>query len=211
MSLLDTFRSLPIGRLKPDISLRWMSGLRSRLPFSLAAHRSPELVPGMAAIILLLAAGLQLSLPSAVELPQDTVRPPPPPAPIADPARPDFPAILARPVFAPDRAPVREEMASSGNLTGFEVLGVAIAGSVGDALVRDPMGKISRIKTGAILQGWKLVSIEPRQLTFDRNGERRSLAIDMTHRAATRGPVATSQASGDDDDSDSSSNDDSDE
>jgi hypothetical protein len=166
----------------------------------------------MAAIVLLFAAGLQLSLPSAVELPQDTVRPPPPPPDIADPARPDYPAILARPVFAPDRAPVREEMASSGNLTGFEVLGVAIAGSVGDALVRDPMGKISRIKTGAILQGWKLVSIEPRQLTFDRNGERRSLAIDMTRRAETRGSLATSHSSDDEDDSDSSnSNDDSDE
>jgi hypothetical protein len=162
----------------------------------------------MAAILLLLAAGLQLTLPSSADLPQDTVRPPPHPAELVVPDRPDLPAILAKPIFAPDRAPVREEVASSGNLTGFEVLGVAIAGSISDALVRDPMGKIARVKPGAILEGWKLVSIEPRQLTFDRNGERRSLAIDMTRRPAARSQVTASSSQSNDDSDDSDSDDD---
>jgi hypothetical protein len=137
----------------------------------------------MATIALVLAAGLQLALPSGVNLPTR------PRAPAAAPASAvnihvaptAYAAIMAHPIFAPDRAPPAAEAEASGNLSGYEVLGTAIAGKVAAAaLLRDSGGEITRIKVGEVIDGWKLLSIAPEELVFDRNGERRSLTVDIT-------------------------------
>jgi hypothetical protein len=47
-------------------------------------------------------------------------------------------------------------------------------------LLRDSGGEITRIKVGEVIDGWKLLSIAPQELVFDRNGERRSLTVDIT-------------------------------
>ena len=73
------------------------------------------------------------------------------------------------------------------------------------ALVRDATGRIVRVKPDAILQGWRLVSIDRTQLVFDRDGERRSLTVSATApaRAAVNGAQAGSPArASSDDDSD---------
>lgn len=159
--------------------------------------------------MLLIAVGLQMAMPSTVELPQVALTPAHP-APLAERQARQYPAILARPIFAPDRAPVVMQAQSTGNLAGFEVLGTAIAGNVSAALVRDGTGRVIRIKPDAILQGWRLVSIDRTQLTFDRDGERRTLAV--TAAAPRRGAVnpqlgASKSASDDDDDSSDSDSD----
>ena len=221
MSLLDTFRSLPTAHLKLGMLPRWTSGLRSRLPSGLVSRRNPELLPAAAALGLFLIAGFQLTLPSSVELPDDTVLAPrrvvdPPP-----PAAKSYASILAHPLFAPDRAPVTAETQPSGNLNGFEVLGTAIAGDVSAALVRDSTGRIIRLKPDETLQGWRVVSIDRTQLVFDRDGERRTLIVDMNRAKGGAGigetklgsgfnQVTASSHSDDDDDSDSSDSDDSD-
>jgi hypothetical protein len=173
----------------------------------------------MAAIALVLTAGLQLALPSSVELPTRprVLAPAPERAPIARIAPVAYAAIMAHPIFAPDRAPPPAEAEASGNLSGFEVLGTAIAGKIAAAaLLRDSGGEITRVKVGEEIDGWKLLSISPQELVFDRNGERRSLTVDMTAPART-GPggaagaanrPGTAGATGTSDDSDDDSDDD---
>jgi len=170
----------------------------------------------MAVIALVLAAGLQLALPSSVELPARSRAPAAAPVEsnVVRAAPAAYAAIMAHPIFAPDRAPPPAEAEASGNLSGYEVLGTAIAGKVSAAaLLRDSGGEITRIKVGEVIDGWKLLSIAPQELVFDRNGERRSLTVDMTAPAktgpggaagATRpGAAATSDSSDDSDDDDS--------
>jgi hypothetical protein len=188
MSLLDTFRSLPIAHRKLGMPPRWMSGLKSRLPSGLVSKRSPEVFPALAAVILLAAAGLQVTIPSSAELPQNTAPAPRPALEPVGPAEREYPAILQRPIFAPDRAPVLLQAQASGNLSGYEVVGTAIAGPVSAALIRDTTGRIIRVKPDAILQGWRLVSIDRAQLLFDRDGERRALAVTATA-PAREGPA----------------------
>ncbi|MEI9930348.1 MAG: hypothetical protein WDM89_07285 [Rhizomicrobium sp.] len=168
----------------------------------------------MTAIALLIAAGFQLAMPSAVALPE-IKRKAPAPVSSLQPVRAVFNAynsIMAHPIFAPDRAPPPAEAEAAGNLSGVEVLGTAIAGKSSAALVRDADGEFERLKVGGEVDGWKLVSISAAELTFDRNGERRSLEISAT--APTRAGIKTtmghasssSDSSGDDsDDSDDDS------
>jgi hypothetical protein len=170
----------------------------------------------MASIVLLLAAGLQLALPSSATLPA-VARQVLPATPSVEPVRAAlnaYGAIMAHPIFAPDRAPPPAEADESGNLSGIEVLGTAIAGKTAAALVRDSDGEFSRLKVGDELDGWKLASIEAKELVFDRNGERRSVAISATAptRAGTNtkmgagaagsAPATSSDSDDDDDDSD---------
>jgi hypothetical protein len=126
---------------------------------------------------LLIAAGLQVAMPSATSLPEDSALAPrraaEPPMPIAR----EYPAILMRTVFAPDRAPTILQAQTAGNLSGYEVMGTAIARNVSTALVRDVTGRVMRIKPDETLQGWRLVSIDRTQLLFDRDGERRTLMV----------------------------------
>jgi hypothetical protein len=170
----------------------------------------------MAVIALVLTAVLQLAVPSSTVLPER----PKLAARTAEEAdstpvaRVAYPAIIAHPIFAPDRAPPPTEAETAGNLSGVEVLGTAIAGKVAAAaLVRDSDGTISRVKIGGDIDGWKLVSIAPTELTFDRNGERRSLTVDISAPKST-GPgttkMGTSRTTSADDSSDDSDDDDSD-
>lgn len=156
-------------------------------------------------------------MPSSTDLPENSALAPRRAQEPAEPVTQNYPATLARPIFAPDRAPVLLQAQSAGNLGGYEVLGTAIAGTTSAALVRDATGRIVRVKPDAILQGWRLVSIDRTQLVFDRDGERRSLTVSATApaRAAVNGAQAGSpaRASSDDDsssDSDSDSSNDSD-
>ena len=167
----------------------------------------------MAAIVLALAAVLQIVVPSGTTLPPDRPKVAPREAVEADstPAMRAYPAVMAHPIFAPDRAPPPAEAETAGNLSGVEVLGTAIEGkAAAAALVRDSDGTISRVKIGEDIDGWKLVSIAPSELTFDRNGERRSLTVDISAPKAT-GPggtkMGTSKPASDDDSSDDSEDD----
>ncbi|HTT99871.1 MAG TPA: hypothetical protein VMF58_17610 [Rhizomicrobium sp.] len=172
----------------------------------------------MASVVLLLAVGLQFALPSSATLPEITRQAPPAALSSVEPVHAAFNAynaIMAHPIFAPDRAPPPAEADEAGNLSGVEVLGTAIAGKVSAALVRDADGEFSRIKVGEEIDGWKLVSIGPTDLTFDRNGERKSLQITAT--APSRpgmntklGAGSAASSSSSSDDSDDSDDDDSD-
>ena len=171
----------------------------------------------MASIALLLAAGLQFALPSAVTLPAVSQQAPSMTQTV-EPVRAalsTYNAIMAHPIFSPDRAPPPAEADDASNLSGVEVLGTAIAGKTSAALVRDAEGEFTRLKVGEEIEGWKLVSIDPKQLTFDRNGERRSLVINATAPArpgmkTTMGAAGSAASGSSSDDSSDDDDDDSD-
>lgn len=127
--------------------------------------------------MLLLGAGLQLMLPSSTKLPQETELAPRrvhvPPELTAR----DYPAMLASPIFAPDRKPDATAVPVGGGMNGFSVLGIAMAGDNAAVLVRGPGGMIQRLKPGDTMSGWQLVGVALDQLTFERNKERRVLTI----------------------------------
>src|SRR3954454_8643729 len=116
MSLLDTFRSLPTGRLKLGTLPQWMSGSKFRLPSGLVSRRSPELLPAVVTVALFMAAGVQMAIPSTVDLPQETSMAPRPLPAAFVPAAREYPVVLAKPIFAPDRAPVILQAQTAGNL-----------------------------------------------------------------------------------------------
>jgi hypothetical protein len=184
-----------------------MSGSKFRLPSGSLSRRSPELLPAVGTVVLLLAAGLQVSMPSAAALPEESVLAPRPAPEPAAPATRNYPAALARPIFAPDRAPVLLQAQTAGSLNGYEIIGTAVAGPISAALVRDATGRILRVKPDAVLQGWRVVSIDRTQMILDREGERRSLTVTAAPaRAGAINPqlAATQQKSSDSDDEDDS-------
>jgi len=127
--------------------------------------------------MLLLGAGLQLALPSSTKLPPDTELAPRRVHVPAELAVQDYPAMLASPIFAPDRKPDATAVPVGGGMSGFAVLGIAMAGDTAAVLVRGPGGTIQRLKPGDTISGWQLVGVALDQLTFERNKERRMLMI----------------------------------
>jgi hypothetical protein len=190
-----------------------MSGSKFRLPSGSLSRRSPELLPAIATVVLLMAAGVQAAAPSSAALPEDTVLAPRRAPEPAEPAARNYATVLARPIFAPDRAPVLLQAQTAGSLNGYEVVGTAVAGPISAALVRDATGRILRVKPDAVLQGWRVVSIDRTQMILDRDGERRSLNVtSVPAHAGAINPqlVSTQQKSGGDDSDNSNSNNDSD-
>jgi len=127
--------------------------------------------------MLLVGAGLQLALPSSTKLPDETELAP---RRVHEPAAlstQEYPAMLANPIFAPDRKPDATAVPVSGGMNGFTALGVATAGDTATALVRGPGGVVQRLKPGDLMLGWKLVDVTLNQLTFERDKERRVLTI----------------------------------
>lgn len=173
--------------------------MSSRHPSGSTSRLSSELIPAALGLLLIAAAVVQFAVPSAAALPErhhakptakqqakqddeddsDTSQQPHP-LPAA------YAAVMAHPIFAPDRAPPPAENDDAGNLNGVQVLGTAIAGNAAAALVRDTDGSFKRVKMGEEIAGWKLVAIQPKELVFDRNGERRTLDLD-TARLKTQG------------------------
>jgi hypothetical protein len=175
--------------------------------------------------MLLVGGGLQLVLPSSTRLPDETELAPRRVHEAAELTVRDYPAMLANPIFAPDRKADATAVPVGGGMNGFAVLGIALAGDTATALVRGPGGMIQRLKPGDAMGGWTLVAAALDQLTFERNKERRVLTISKAPVGAAIGPAgaaghglphpvgqmnkpANSDDSDDDSDSDDSDGDD---
>jgi hypothetical protein len=158
----------------------------------------------MATAVLLAAAGVQLALPSATVLPQPSeLAPRHPHEPQVIPV-PDYPEILATPIFAPDRKPDESAVPVAGGMSGFDVLGIATAGDTATAVIKPPTGMIVRMRPGDQVLGWTLVSVELHQLTFERNKERRVLMLTKVPPPVVPAPATAN--SGQSDSSDNSDN-----
>lgn len=123
--------------------------------------------------MLLLLLGVQFAMPFDADLPEQAVLAPRHARLTFKPERKAYPEVLRRPIFAPDRQPMLETM------PGYALLGVGIAGPLSTAIVQSG-SRMTRIKPGDRLAGWKVASITPDYLFFERNKERRMLKLDMT-------------------------------
>lgn len=143
----------------------------------------------MATALLLVAIGLQFVLPSETPLPAPSGLAPRRAAEPRLPVAENYPAVLANPIFAPDRKPDATIEPPAGGMGDYAVLGIATAGAgMATALVRQPDGTITRIAPGGDLNGWKLVHVELNALTFEKNGERHILAIEKKPAASSLAP-----------------------
>lgn len=163
----------------------------------------------MAAAALITTAGLQLVLPLPTNLPSESALVPRRAREAAPPVSPDFPAVLANPIFAPDRKPDASAIPVAGGMNGFVALGVGVAGDKATAVVRGPGAAIQRLKPGDEIQGWKLVVVETDRLTFERNQERRVLMIQKgvaPLAPAAQGAMSKNSDKSDDDSGDNDDN-----
>ncbi len=145
--------------------------------------------------VLVVIAGLQLLLPAdgppreALGLAARRTKP------VTVPPVPEYPAILASPLFAPDRRPGDPGGSSapgSEPLAGYAALGVATGRAVATAVVSVPGGKVETLHRGDDMDGWRLIGLDRARLTFERNGARRDLVIGAP--AAAAKPSASTQA-----------------
>jgi len=143
--------------------------------------------------------GLQFLLPSS-ETPRRQDAPAQRrPRLVTVPPLPEYAAILANPVFAPDRRTGETGVSTpgAGALDAFAALGAATGGGAATAVVAGPGGVSHAMHRGDVLEGWRLVAIEREALVFQRGGERRTLAIGapartLSQAAATPGSQAPS-------------------
>jgi hypothetical protein len=193
MSLSTIFRSARIARFKPDKLLHLLSALKfPRLSAPTRGSRSPEAFPALACGVLFLTLLLQLVLPSEAALPEDSGLAPRMPPLAGELPQLNYPAIMARPPFAPDRKPLATGGAQAG-LNGYEVLGIAISAEKATVVVRGPGGKTQRVLYGAELMGWKLASVDRAQVVFERGDEKRTLALRRRQVAAAPRPMRSAQ------------------
>jgi hypothetical protein len=145
---------------------------------------------------------LQLALPYRTPLPADQSLAPRRPRPIAVAQLPTYSTLLQQPIFAPDRTPggtgVKGGDNANGSLDDVTVAGIAIARGSATAVVRTSAGS-QTLKPGQTLEGWRLVGMDAKHLSFARGDERRILALGEK-KAASGGGAASEQTSQDDED-----------
>jgi hypothetical protein len=147
-----------------------------RLSAPTRGSRNPERFPALAGAGLFLALLLQIALPSEAALPEASgLAPRMPPLPAEAPDL-NHPVILARPLFAPDRKP-QASGGAQASLDGYEVLGIAISAEKATVVMRAPGGKIQRVLYGGELLGWKLASVDRRQIVFEKSGQQKTLTL----------------------------------
>ena len=113
--------------------------------------------------------------------------------PVTVPKLPEYAAILASPLFAPDRRPGDAGTSSApanAPLAGYAALGAATGRTVATALVSGPGGKTQTLHRGDALDGWRLVALDRTRLIFERDGAHHALVI-----GAPAGDPAKSSAS----------------
>ena len=110
--------------------------------------------------------------------------------PVSIPAVPDYAAILAAPIFAPDRRPDATPSAAADAMQGYAALGAA-TGRAAVAVISTPDGKTQTLTLGDDVGGWRLVGMTLQALTFEHNGTRTQLVIGAPAAVAPAPPAAT--------------------
>jgi hypothetical protein len=91
---------------------------------------------------------------------------------------PEYSAILSAPIFAPDRKPGDAAAGSGGgDLAGYSAVGAAVGHGVATVVLSGPGGTIATLRPGDSVAGWRLVSVAPDKVVFERNGSQRTLSV----------------------------------
>ena len=112
---------------------------------------------------------------------------------VAIPPAPPYPAVLAAPIFAPDRkpGPGGSAMPGGGPLAGFAALGAAAGGAAASGIVAMPGGRVRTLHLGDDMAGWRLVGVDRARLTFERKDVRHALIVGAPAEAATEAATAS--------------------
>ena len=101
--------------------------------------------------------------------------------PVMAPPVAEYAAILASPIFAPDRRPGASggtsESGGGGSLAGYAAIGAVAGRGVATAVVTLPGGGIKTLRLGDEADGWRLVGVDRTQVWFERNGVRHALVV----------------------------------
>lgn len=148
-----------------------------------------ELTPALLCLALLGGLAAQLAWPTSTEFPPvsrpmaQRLR-----SPAATPV-PDYPALLAAPLFSPDR----RSLAGGGGAAATDdqrpiLLGVALDRGAGSAVIKGADGGAHVVRLGETWRGWRLVSVGVASAAFDGPGGR-----FITRIGDTPSPVPASQ------------------
>jgi hypothetical protein len=135
---------------------------------------------------------LQLALPLDETVPQAPGLSARRARPVTFPPAPLWSAILAAPIFAPDRkpAPGGSQLPGGGPLAGYAALGAATGGARASAIIALPGGQARAVRQGDEVDGWRVVAVTRARISFEKNGVRHDLVVGEPAEAA----VETDQA-----------------
>ena len=95
-------------------------------------------------------------------------------------ATPDYPQILARPLFNPARgvagAAAAGEAAST-SLSDYTLVGVVSIGGRGEAILRGPAGEVVNLHAGEALLGWRIAAIGQGGVVLQQGDVRRTVTV----------------------------------
>jgi hypothetical protein len=121
--------------------------------------------------------------------------------PIMVPPVQEYAAILASPIFAPDRRPASADNpsgdgAGSASLAGYAAIGGVGGRDVATAVVTLPGGGVKNLRRGETVEGWKMIGVDRTHVYFERAGVRHALTIGAPPEAvaAPASPAASPQA-----------------
>jgi hypothetical protein len=151
------------------------------------SSREQLVAPILACAALVALAMIQLALPLGSAPPEANGLAARRPRLVTIPPAPDGAAILAAPVFAPDRRPALAAAGggAGGSLDAYAVLGVAVGRNSASVVLSSPGDPAQTVlKRGESVKGWRLVAVSPAKVTFEHNGVERTLTVGAPAAAA---------------------------
>ena len=133
-------------------------------------------------LVVTLAAQLARPAPPAPVDHGGPLTPPPAPTPPSITA-PDYPRILARPLFAPARGAAGADdaaQAASTSLSDYTLVGVVSVAGRAEAILRGPADQIVGLRAGQALLGWQVATIGRAGVVLRRGDDRRVVAVSST-------------------------------
>jgi hypothetical protein len=130
-----------------------------------------------------------MSLPAGPGPSETLTRPPRRGRPITLPAVPEYPAILASPLFAPDRRPGPSLSAAdaaepgggepgvAASLNGYAAVGAAVGRKLATAVISTPGGGVKTLRVGERVDGWRLAAVDRGRAVFTRGAARATLVV----------------------------------
>lgn len=115
------------------------------------------------------------------------------------PPVPEYAAILASPIFAPDRRPGpsgESAESGSGSLAGYAAIGGVAGRAVASAVITVPGGGIKTLRPGDEVDGWRVVGVDRTRVYLEHNGERRALVIGAPAAPQANAPPAGAAGTG---------------
>jgi hypothetical protein len=119
--------------------------------------------------------------------------------PVVVPPVPEYAAILASPIFAPDRRPGASgdvSPSSGGSLSGYAAVGAVASRADATAVIAVPGGGIKTVRRGDEVDGWRLVGVDRTRVYFEHNGVRHALMIGAPPEAAAQPGAGPTNADG---------------